>query len=107
MNTELTFHSYRVEFRAPTQPDHTFEPYCAILASDSELDNSTVRVFDVPDVDERQWAAAEFACRAMNNHAALLGACRAALSVLIDIPHSPVTADVIGILRSAIALAED
>lgn len=61
-----TFSNWRVCYVAPNQPEHTFEPRCWIEADDSEF-GSSVRVFDVPDPDENQRAAAQFACDLLND----------------------------------------
>lgn len=66
--TQITFSNFRVEYSAPDyNKDHTFEPYCAILADAAEFDGREVRVFDVPDPDESQRAVAQFACDVMND----------------------------------------
>lgn len=85
----ITFHNYHVQYVAPTKPEHTFEPRCAILANDSEFNDSVVRVFDVPDPDESQIAVAGFACRAMNTHHALISALEEArrLLAIAEIHH--------------------
>lgn len=69
----ITLSNFRVSYRAPRYEDGRvlYDGYCAILADDAALDGAEVRVFDVPDVDEGQLAAALFACEAMNAHVKL------------------------------------
>jgi hypothetical protein len=74
------FSNFRVEYIAPTKPEHTFEPRCWIVA-DSATYGEECRVFDVPDPDESQREVAEFACRAMNGFEALVGAARTLLAM--------------------------
>jgi hypothetical protein len=74
------FSNFRVEYVAPTKPEHTFEPCCWIVA-DSVTYGEECRVFDVPDPDESQREVAEFACRAMNGFEALVGAARTLLAM--------------------------
>lgn len=66
----ITLSNFRVTYHAPRYEDGQvlYDGYCAILADDAALDGAEVRVFDVPDVDEGQLAAAMFACDAMNQH---------------------------------------
>lgn len=88
----ITLSNFRVEYRAPRYEDGKvlYDPYCAILADDAALDGAEVRVFDVPDVDEGQLAAAMFACEAMNQHERLievlreLGMYTAALEMMLN-----------------------
>jgi hypothetical protein len=69
-----------VEYIAPAQPEHAFEPRCAILADSAQFGRSC-RVFDVPDPDESQREVAEFACRAMNGFDGLVGALEQFVSI--------------------------
>lgn len=66
----ISLSNFRVVYHAPRYEDGKvlYDGYCAILADDAALDGAEVRVFDVPDVDEGQLAAALFACDAMNQH---------------------------------------
>lgn len=66
----ITLSNFRVSYHAPRYEDGKvlYDGYCAILADDAALNGAEVRVFDVPDVDEGQLAAALFACDAMNQH---------------------------------------
>lgn len=72
----ITLSNFRVEYRAPRYEDSKvlYDGYCAILADSAEHDGAEVRVFDVPDVDEGQLAAALFACDAMNRYERLKSA---------------------------------
>lgn len=69
----ITLSNFRVEYHAPRYEDGKvlYDGYCAILADDAALDGAEVRVFDVPDIDEGQLAAALFACEAMNRYHAM------------------------------------
>ena len=70
----ITLSNFRVTYRAPRYGDGKvfYDGYCAILADSVEHDGAEVRVFDVPDADEGQLAAALFACDAMNQHERLI-----------------------------------
>lgn len=72
----ITLSNFRVTYRAPRYEGGRvlYDGYCAILADDAALNGAEVRVFDVPDVDEGQLAAAMFACEAMNRYPAMLAA---------------------------------
>lgn len=76
----ITLSNFRVSYRAPRYEDGRvlYDGYCAILADDAALDGAEVRVFNVPDVDEGQLAAAMFACDAMNQHERLMRVLRLA-----------------------------
>ena len=76
----ITLSNFRVVYHAPRYEGGRvlYDGYCAILADDAEHDGAEVRVFDVPDVDEGQLAAAMFACDAMNQHERLMRVTRLA-----------------------------
>lgn len=93
IESTITLSNFRVVYHAPRYEDGRvlYDPYCAILADSAEHDGATVRVFDVPDVDEGQLAAALFACDAMNQHeqyVKLLEAAQSALQALRDVRRS-------------------
>lgn len=84
----ITLSNFRVEYHAPRYEDGRvlYDGYCAILANDAALDGAEVRVFNVPDVDEGQLAAALFACDAMNQYTDM----KQRLEQIADIAHKAV-----------------
>jgi hypothetical protein len=75
ITTPHDFSNWRVSYVAPTKPEHSFEPRCSIEADSAEF--GSCRVFDVPDVDESQLAAAMAACKALNAYEELVKALQA------------------------------
>lgn len=73
---EPTAGEWRVEYIAPTQPEHKFEPRCAIVAYSTEYDRD-VRLADIPDPDSEQLANAQL----MASAPYLLKACERALQL--------------------------
>ena len=98
----ITLHGYHVQYIAPTRPEYTFDPTCAILAKDSEFNNDVVRVFDVPDPDENQRAVAAFACQAMNTHEALVSALKRIVTAYDQSKEAPSPKSAISDIRAAI-----
>ncbi len=68
---------WRVDYIAPTEPEHIFEPTCSIIARDPEFDRD-VRIADIPDPVGVQLVNAHFICLAVNSHDDLLKACQEA-----------------------------
>lgn len=87
----ISLSNFRVTYHAPRYEDGKvlYDGYCAILADDAALDGAEVRVFDVPDVDEGQLAAALFACDAMNQHTRLVEALQDARQVFVPQKGGP------------------
>lgn len=108
----ISLSNFRVVYHAPRYEDGRvlYDGYCAVLADDAALDGAEVRVFDVPDVDEGQLAAAMFACEAMNQHDRM----RAALKAVVDFyayhrqgnigaMAGPLSGEVLSLVREALA----
>lgn len=92
MSTTLS--NFRVEYHAPDYyKGHFFEPCCAILADDAELNGATVCVFDVPDPDGGQREVAQFACDAMNGYERMIEALRNILADCEDAQERRTAAD--------------
>lgn len=106
---KITFSNYRVQYIAPTQPEHTFEPSCAILADwvDGNCLPSTVRVFDVPDPDEDQRAVAAFACKAMENYNAVVEALARIITAYDGSRDAPSARSAMAEIRSAVEPARE
>lgn len=77
--TAPDFTNWRVRYIAP-QVNQTWEPYCYIEADSTSL--GPCRVFDVPDPDEGQRAAAQLACDALNQRAGLVEALEDCVNLL-------------------------
>lgn len=83
-STAYDFTNWRVRYVAPIKSEQTFVQRCWIEADSAEY--GSCRVFDVPDPDEDQRAAAQAACDVLNNHEALVAVLADALESLRRLP---------------------